>query len=307
MNVIKKFITPNKYSRPQKQINRIKGLVIHWVANPNSSAMKNVLYFENRKYGKDDYGSAHEIIDLNGDIIVCIPENEISYNCGSKSYTKESLSVLGSSPNYYTYSIECTHIDWDGKMTNETYKALIERCVFLCKKFNLNPLTDIWLHKEVVGWKDCHKWFVNYPNEWKSFKMKVYQDLKKTEIQQWKIDAVKYLKDNDFIKGNHETDDEIDLLTFAYIYNNYEMQDPMQYLVDRGFLKRKPRNKYHKLTWRDFSILMMNKNKVKFLRNPIKYLLKSGFITTDKNPYEKITFAYLGAMFKNYFSKNNTL
>lgn len=307
MKIIKDYLTPNRWSRPQRKMKKVKGLVIHWVANPNSTAKQNRDFFENRKYGKTDFGSAHEIIDLNGDVVLCVPSNEITYNCGSKTYRQSAIQKLGDYPNGTTYAIECTHLDWYGNMTKETSDSLFERCVDLCIEFGLNPLEDIWLHKEVVGWKNCHLYFVNNPKKWINFKKKVNNKIESLKVPKWKKDSMRFLKDNGFVKGNHDVDDNIDLITFAHIYNNYEMQDPMQYLVDRGFLKRKPRSKYQKLSWGMFSKMIANKNKAIFSRNPIKYLFKLGFITSNKNSRELLTFAYLGAMFRNYFRKNRKL
>ncbi|AYK07637.1 N-acetylmuramoyl-L-alanine amidase [Brevibacillus laterosporus] len=67
-------------------------------------------------------------------------------------------------PNNCTIGIECNHIDMSGKMTFETYQSLLEFCVPLLKRYNLTE-NDLRLHKEVVGWKDCHRWFVNNPDE----------------------------------------------------------------------------------------------------------------------------------------------
>jgi N-acetylmuramoyl-L-alanine amidase len=180
--LIEKYLTPNKYSRPQRPLEKIKALVIHWVANPNSSAMDNRNYFENRKHGKTCYGSAHEIIDLNGDIVLAIPPNEMAYHVGSKTYTDEALAVLGAYPNNCTYGIECTHIDWNGTMTQETLETLVNRCADLCQKYNLDPITDIWTHKQVVGWKNCPKYFVDHPDEFEAFKIKVSKLMKKNTI-----------------------------------------------------------------------------------------------------------------------------
>lgn len=192
--IIEQYLTPNKYSRPQIPLKQIYAIVIHWVANPLTSAKANRDFFESRKGGLKDYGSAHEIIDLDGDVILCLPKNELAYHVGSslpyksgskQVYTPEAWSRLNTNlprkvkpyPNNCTYGLEATHVDWDGKMTNETYNTLVERCADLCIEFNLNPLKDIWLHQEVVGWKDCHRWFVNNPNEWISFKNKVKKEI----------------------------------------------------------------------------------------------------------------------------------
>jgi len=174
--VINAFITPNKFSRPQIQLKKIKAIVIHYVANTNTSAIANRNFFDNRKDGNSGFGSAHEIIGINGDILVCVPDNEITYNCGSKTYTERCLKELGKNPNYSTYGIECTHIKDDGTMSENTYNTLVERCYDLCKKYKLNS-ENLWLHKEVVGWKPCHKWFVLNPAEWAKFKAIVQKKL----------------------------------------------------------------------------------------------------------------------------------
>lgn len=171
--IIKRYLTLNKWSRPGKKIKKIKGIAIHWIASPMGTASGVFNYFENRKYGNNNYGSAQECICLNGDIYQYMPENEVAYAVGSKTYTKKAIDKFGYNPNYYTYSIECCHIDWNGKMTDETYNSLVDRCVDLCKQWKLDPLTDLWLHQEIVGWKDCHKWFVNNPNEWEKLKQLV--------------------------------------------------------------------------------------------------------------------------------------
>jgi N-acetylmuramoyl-L-alanine amidase len=219
MKITTNLITPNRYSRPQVKNRGIKGIVLHWVANPKSTALGNKTYFDNLRLQTSStknpvYASAHEIIDLNGDIIICVPKDEITYHVGSKTYSKQSLTKFGNSPNYNTYGIECTHIDWDGNFTKETYESMINRCVDLCIEFKLNPLTDIWTHEEVVLWKDCPRYFNRHPNKWKEFKEivnKKYIDkikpinkepIKKEDvvmIEQWKVDILKSLHDEGLV------------------------------------------------------------------------------------------------------------
>ena len=52
MNIQNNYITVNQYSRPKIAIKVVKGVVIHWVANPNSSAEANRNYFDGLKVGK---------------------------------------------------------------------------------------------------------------------------------------------------------------------------------------------------------------------------------------------------------------
>jgi N-acetylmuramoyl-L-alanine amidase CwlA len=159
VKIKKMLLTPNSYSRPQRGIS-VNGIVWHWVANPNTSAEANRNFFESRKSGGSGYGSAHYIIDLDGSVIQCLPDNEMGYHVGSNTYTSSALRELGSYPNGTSIGIECTHVDWNGKMTEATRKALIELTAELCKKHGLTA-NDVWTHQEVVGWKDCHRWYVN--------------------------------------------------------------------------------------------------------------------------------------------------
>lgn len=181
MNLIKDLLTINEYSRPGTKLQGVKGIVVHWVANPNTSAKANRNFFENRKNGKSGYGSAHYIIDLNGSVLQCIPSSEMAYHVGSNSYKAAAVKTLGSYPNATTLGIECTHTDWNGKMTNETYESLVELCKDLCMVYKLDPMSDLYRHYDITG-KDCHKWFVDNPKEWDKFKKEVIERMNgKTE------------------------------------------------------------------------------------------------------------------------------
>ena len=43
------LLTPNKYSRPQTPLEKVNGIVVHYVANPCSTALENRNYFEGLK------------------------------------------------------------------------------------------------------------------------------------------------------------------------------------------------------------------------------------------------------------------
>lgn len=223
--ITEKLLTPNKYSRPQDKLKDVRGVVIHWCANPQASAEANRNFFENRKYGKTGYGSAHYIIDLDGDVIRCIPENEMAYHVGSETYTKEALNKLSTYPNNCTIGIECCHVDWNGKMTDATYNTLVELATDLLKKYKLTA-NDLWLHKEVVGWKDCHKWFVDNPNEWKRFKQLVAGKLKQKNeskpIPQTKQEKV--IAPTVQLQQNQEKLQEVMKMKMSDFVNDYNMQ-----------------------------------------------------------------------------------
>lgn len=178
LEIQENFLTPNPYSRPQRKLNKVKGIVIHWVANPNTSALANRNYFENLSKQTDPengtYASAHYIIGLEGEIIQCIPDNEMAYHAGSNTYTQNALDRLSSYPNNCTIAIECCHTDRDGRMTDKTYASLVRLAAHKLKQYNLT-VEDLWRHYDIVGWKDCHRWFVRNPSEWTKFKSDVAQ------------------------------------------------------------------------------------------------------------------------------------
>jgi N-acetylmuramoyl-L-alanine amidase CwlA len=169
VNIITKLLTINPYSRPSTKLNSVKGIVVHWTASPMGRNVGVWNYFERRKSGTNGYGSAHFIVDLDGAIWNCIPTNEVAYHVGSSTYTSEATSQLSSYPNNCTIGIEFCIVDNRGKMNDATWKEGAKLVAHLLEKFNLG-IENIWTHQEVVGWKDCHRYFVENPNEYTRFK-----------------------------------------------------------------------------------------------------------------------------------------
>ena len=168
MDIEQRLLTINPYSRPATLLRSVKGIVVHWIATPKGIARGVYNYFEARKSGTNGYGSAHFCIDLDGKIIQMLPDHEMAYHVGAKKYIPNAIQRLSSYPNNCTLGIECCHLNWDGEMTPFTYNKLIDLCVFLLGKYGLDE-NDLWLHSEITG-KNCHRWFVNNPNEWVQFK-----------------------------------------------------------------------------------------------------------------------------------------
>lgn len=148
------LLTPNPYSRPQTAIKKVNSLVIHWVANPGSSAVENRDYFESLSDGNGRSASAHFIIGLDGEIVQCIPISEMAYACKDR--------------NVDTLSIECCHPDEDGKFNEATYYSLVDLAGWLCVRLNLSP-QDILRHYDVTG-KDCPKYYVDHEDSWQQLK-----------------------------------------------------------------------------------------------------------------------------------------
>lgn len=188
MNIMEMLLTPNAYSRPKKPLSIALGIVMHWTANPKVSALNNRNYFESKKTGMGGYGSAHYIIGLEGEIIRCIPENEIAYHCGSnkidpesgKFYTDWARKHFGyyaqnpdkTSPNYAALGIELCPLDSAGHFANATIASAVELCADLIKRYGL-VVDDITTHHNIVGWKNCPKLWTEHPDLFEAFKASV--------------------------------------------------------------------------------------------------------------------------------------
>ncbi len=157
------FIRPNEYSRPQTPLKRVKGVVIHYVANPGSDAEANRNYFDSLpelNQGSDNptYASSHYVIGLDGRIVQCIPLNEIAYASNDR--------------NKDTISIECCHPKENGKFTNETYESLVKLTAWLCNEYKLKP-DDVIRHYDVTG-KDCPRYYVKNEDKWIKLKEDIF-------------------------------------------------------------------------------------------------------------------------------------
>lgn len=160
--VIKNYLTPNEYSRPGKEIKEVNAIVVHYVGNPGTTAAQNRSYFENLKDTHATSASSHYIIGMEGEIIQCVPLNEISYASNNR--------------NKDTIAIECCHPDETGQFTTATYKSLVKLVAALCRTYDLDPETGIIRHYDVTG-KYCPLYYVNHEDEWYGFKLDVKAEL----------------------------------------------------------------------------------------------------------------------------------
>lgn len=153
-----KLLTPNEYSRPGIPLEQVNGIVIHYTANPGASAINNRDYFEGLKDSHDTYASSHFIVGIQGEIVQCIPTNEVAYASNSR--------------NSDTISIEVCHTDETGQFTKETYNALVELTGWLCLYLNVDP-NEVIRHYDVTG-KLCPLYYVEHDDAWQTFKSDVY-------------------------------------------------------------------------------------------------------------------------------------
>ena len=163
--VTQDLLTINEYSRPGTKLAEINGIVVHYVGNPGTTAGQNRNYFEGLK---DQTGSnrisvsSNFIIGLDGEILQCVPIDEMAYASNAR--------------NSDTISIECCHPGKDGKFTEETYASLVRLTAWLCRELDLKP-KDVIRHYDVTE-KACPKYFVDHPDQWKEFQKDVKEAMK---------------------------------------------------------------------------------------------------------------------------------
>lgn len=159
------LLTPNEYSRPGTKTGKIKGIVIHYTANPGATARGNRDYFENLKDTHITKASSNFVVGLEGEIIQCVPTWEVAYASNDR--------------NEDTVSIECCHPDESGKFNQETYRSMVQLSAWLCLKFDLTE-KDIIRHYDVTG-KNCPKYFVENEKAWETFKKDVGKALEEAK------------------------------------------------------------------------------------------------------------------------------
>lgn len=159
MNIQKQYLTVSNYNRPGSTRPQTTAVACHYIGNPGTSAQANRNWFESLSKNHDTKASCHYIIGLNGEILQLIPEEEISW-CTNQA-------------NSYTISIEACHPDKTGKFTDATYKAYIELCTDICRRWGLDPLNGGLIRHYDVTKKVCPKWFVDHPDAWEQFKQDV--------------------------------------------------------------------------------------------------------------------------------------
>lgn len=153
--ITEEFLTVNRYSRPGLSLTtNPQYIVIHYTANPGSTAEENRNYFENLKDTGETFASAQFVIGLEGEIVQCVPCNEIAY-CSNNL-------------NEICISIEMCHPDDTGNFNDATYN----NCVYLVAKlmdYYQLDMEQLIRHYDVTG-KSCPKYFVEHEDRWEVFK-----------------------------------------------------------------------------------------------------------------------------------------
>jgi N-acetylmuramoyl-L-alanine amidase CwlA len=139
----------NGAGRRGTALGTVKDIAIHYVGNPGTTAQQNRDFFNQ----PDTTVSAHFLIGLEGEIIQCIPLDEMS------SATNDR--------NGDTISIEVCHPDDTGEFTDATYQSLVKLTAWLCDNYHLSR-DHVIRHYDVTG-KLCPLYFVEHEDAWAQF------------------------------------------------------------------------------------------------------------------------------------------
>lgn len=161
------YLTVNEWSRPGTELKDIRGVVIHYVGNPGTTAQANRNYFESLSSGAEGtYASSHFVIGLEGEVIQCIPLTETAYASNTR--------------NNDTVAIEVCHPDETGEFSPVTYARCVELTAWLCREFRLDPEEDVIRHYDITE-KVCPKYYVEHPEAWDAFRADVAAEMEAQE------------------------------------------------------------------------------------------------------------------------------
>lgn len=215
-----KYIGINKYTRPGMKLHSVKGIIIHWTANPGATALNHYNYFNNGGGGR--YASAQIFID-DKDALTIIPLDEVAYAANETG--KSKIAKFNGNYGYYngnangcTISVEMC-VEKDGSISKTVESRTVEVVAELCKKYGLTE-NDVYRHYDVTG-KSCPTPFIGNVR-FALFKSKVKSALKGNTV---KVSAKKPVTTTPVYFGAMPSTKTIKCITNVGIYNSVEFND----------------------------------------------------------------------------------
>ena len=166
-----------RFNGAEYQIKEVRAIVAHWTANKSkgADAQANRNYFNNGSPGPGGglrAASAHYIVD-DQRIIQCVPDHEVAFHVGAKSYMAKGREIMGDSglsPNFFTIGFEmCVNEGGDWAKTRDNSAML---AAWLLSKHSLS-IHALVRHFDITG-KDCPKMMLEI-EAWEAFKYDVFK------------------------------------------------------------------------------------------------------------------------------------
>ncbi|SDX96140.1 N-acetylmuramoyl-L-alanine amidase [Thermoactinomyces sp. DSM 45892] len=176
-----KYIVVNSKSRPSFKLLGVRKLVIHYTANNGGTAMNHFNYFNNYR-SLPRAASAHIFVDRTQALCI-VPLNEVAYHANDKPSLIPALRATasyykGGNANLTSIGVEMC-MERNGTFHPDTISRTEDVFVELCRRYRLDPLTDIVRHYDITR-KNCPAPWVSNPQAFTNFKNRVYAKLKGT-------------------------------------------------------------------------------------------------------------------------------
>ena len=141
MNITKSILTKNPCYKAGKTIT-VKGLMLHSVGCPQPSAMA----FINSWNTSSAKVCVHGFIDGNtGQVYQTLPWNYRGWHCGSTA-NGTHIGIEMCEPDCIKYTsgakFTCSDTEKAKAIVKRTYTSAVELFAYLCKEYDLNPLSD---------------------------------------------------------------------------------------------------------------------------------------------------------------------
>ena len=162
MNIIEKPIPKGKFNRPGTK-STPKRICIHYTGDPGATAERLALFFAANPNAQT---SSQYIVGLNGEIIRCIPDNEIAYAASGK--------------NAGTIHIEVCHADKTGVFAEKSIAALAELVPYLMDKYDITA-ENVVRHYDLTR-KACPMYYIDSAR-WAELKARIIPKKKLYRVQ----------------------------------------------------------------------------------------------------------------------------
>ena len=124
-----------------------KGLMLHSIGTPQPNASVLAKYWNQPGLSV----AVHAVLQADGTVFQCMPWTYRGWHAGG-SANNTHIGVEMTEPDNITYTrgatFTCSDKESARNQVRGTYKTAVELFAYLCKKYNLNPLTDIIGHAE---------------------------------------------------------------------------------------------------------------------------------------------------------------
>lgn len=176
MTITDSLIPRNKYNRPGTK-STPKRICVHYTGDCGATAEQLTKYWQNVAAGvfKDkpwSWTSAQYIVGLNGEVVRCIPDNEIAYAAANQ--------------NADTIHIEVCYKRQSGEFEEKSIAALGELVRSLMKKYSI-PAVKVVRHYDLTG-KLCPAYYVDEAR-WAALHERITSESKSSALYRVQVGA----------------------------------------------------------------------------------------------------------------------